>query len=90
MSEMRFEVCAACELLTRALANSGQRQEAVRAIRRWLELDPAAEVAHRRLMAIYALSGRRRAALRQYENRVRAVEDELGVSPSEPTRDLFP
>lgn len=46
-----------------------------------MALDPLHEPAHRWLMQLYALSGQRAAALRQYRECVRILEGELGVSP---------
>ena len=54
-----------------------------------MSLDPLCEPAHRCLMALYARAGRRSAALRQYRACTRALERELGVSPSEETRALY-
>jgi DNA-binding SARP family transcriptional activator/tetratricopeptide (TPR) repeat protein len=84
------------ERLRRALAGTlerlagaeiGQRRwdAAVDAARRWLVLDPLHEPAHRQLMRIYAWSGRRGAALRQYQACQRVLEEELGVEPLEET-----
>ncbi len=49
---------------------------------------PTDEMLHRELMRLYALAGRRDAALRQYEACVDALAAELGVSPDAPTRAL--
>jgi DNA-binding SARP family transcriptional activator len=86
---LRADLSGAFDLLTRFLGDEGRWQEAIRSAGRWLELDPAGEAAHRRLMELYALSGRRSAALRQYDECVRALEDDLGVAPSDRTVALF-
>ena len=49
--------------------------------RRWLELDPLHEPAHRALIRIYAAQGDRAAALAQYRECVRTLSRELGVPP---------
>ena len=56
--------------------------------RRWLALDPLHEPAQRELMKLYAWAGQHSAALRQYENCVQLLEEELGVEP-EPETDLL-
>ena len=53
--------------------------------RRWLRLDPLREEAHRQLMKLYAGTDQRPAALRQYQECVRILEEELGMPPSEET-----
>lgn len=57
--------------------------------RRWLELDPLHEPAHRALIRIYAASGDRAAALAQYRDCVRVLTRELGVPPLEETTRLY-
>jgi predicted ATPase/DNA-binding SARP family transcriptional activator len=71
--------------------NRDQRQNepAVEYGRRWLALDPLHEPAHRGLMRSYAWSGQRAAALRQYEECVRLLDDELGVAPEAETTALY-
>ncbi len=49
--------------------------------RRWLALDPLHEPAHRQLMQLYAWDGQYNAALRQYEECLRLLDEELGVTP---------
>lgn len=56
---------------------------------RVLQLDRAHERTHRRLMNLYALAGDRSAALRQYERCVTALDEELGVKPSQITTALY-
>jgi hypothetical protein len=52
-------------------------------------LDPLNEEAQRRLMQLYAWSGRRTAALRQYNSCVQVLQEELGVQPAAETTQLF-
>jgi len=56
--------------------------------RRRLALDPLDEPAHRQLMCLYVWSGRRSAALHQYEECVAVLTDQLGVPPQDATRQL--
>jgi DNA-binding SARP family transcriptional activator len=63
----------------------GQWNEAVRVGERLIELDPLEEESHRQLMRVLARSGRRAAALRQYEACVRVVASELDDDPEPET-----
>ena len=56
---------------------------------RLLTFEPFDEAAHRTLMRLYAESGRRSTALRQYEACVELLSRELGVEPEAETRDLY-
>lgn len=56
---------------------------------RALHHDHAHERTHRHLMRLYALSGDRSGALRQYQRCVDALRDELGVEPAGRTTELF-
>jgi len=57
--------------------------------RRWLRLDSLREEAHYQLMRLYAWSGQRSAALLQYRDCLRALEEELGVAPLAETTRLY-
>jgi predicted ATPase/DNA-binding SARP family transcriptional activator len=79
-------------VLERLGASHGLRADyepAIAYTRRWLELDPLSERAHQQLMDLYAQSGRRTAALRQYRACLRVLEQELGVPPSTETTALY-
>lgn len=54
-----------------------------------LRYDRARESTHRRIMRLHYLAGDRTAALRQYENCVSALHEELGVKPSRVTVALY-
>lgn len=56
---------------------------------RQVELDPWREEAHRQLMRVLARSGRRSAALEQYDQCRRVLAADLGVAPAEETRALY-
>ena len=56
---------------------------------RIISWDKARERAHRRLMRLYYLNGDRAAALRQYEQCVAILDEELGVKPSKRTIALY-
>lgn len=63
--------------------------EAIGHARRWLALDALTEPVHRQLMVLYALAGQQSAALRQYQECVRLLDEELGVEPEAETTALF-
>jgi DNA-binding SARP family transcriptional activator len=54
-----------------------------------INTDPADETVHQELMRAYALSGRRHDALRQYQTCVDNLENELNISPTLETTDLY-
>jgi len=56
---------------------------------RYAYLAPLEETAHRLLMRILTLSGRRNAALQQYQLCKSLIEKELGVEPSAETQQLY-
>jgi DNA-binding SARP family transcriptional activator len=56
---------------------------------RLISCDRARERTHRRLMRLHYLNGDRAAALRQYEQCVAALDEELGVKPSKGTIALY-
>ncbi len=56
---------------------------------RLLAIDPSHEEAHRELMGLYALSGQRQQALRQYQALRNVLKTELEVEPSPATLQLY-
>src|SRR5215208_644779 len=82
---LRRELAGTLERLATAQIGQHHWDDAVDAARRWLALDPLHEPAHRQLMRIYTWSGRRGAALRQFQACQRVLEEELGVEPLEET-----
>jgi DNA-binding SARP family transcriptional activator len=82
-------LAAALEQLAQAQAALGQFETAIAYALRWLVLDPLHESAHQHLMRLYAWSGQRPAALRQYDACVQVLETELGLAPHEQTVQLF-
>lgn len=74
------------------LALAARTRDAARAIDLLTPLlaqDPADEVVHRELMRLYALSGRRHEALRQYQACTEALAGELDVPPAPETEELY-
>ena len=86
---LRREFAGALERLVRCHAARRAYDAAITHARRWLALDPLHEPAHRQLMLLYAQSGQHAAALRQYRECVRVLEEELGVPPLEETTRLY-
>jgi DNA-binding SARP family transcriptional activator len=66
----------------------GEHQAAIRWGRELLELEPAHERTHRRLMQLYYLEDDRTRALRQYARCRSELEHNLGISPSVRTERL--
>jgi predicted ATPase/DNA-binding SARP family transcriptional activator len=86
---LRTELANALERLARAHSSRSEFDQAIAYARRWLALDPLHEPAHRCLMRLYAQSGQRAAALRQYGECERVLQGELDVSPEEETTHLY-
>lgn len=57
--------------------------------RNLVELDPLSEEAHRTLIHLYFLAGRRSQALIEYESFAKRLEEELDVSPLSETQALY-
>jgi class 3 adenylate cyclase len=87
--ELRLDLSGAMERLVRYQSAQGEFDSAIRYALRWLSLDRLNEPAHYQLMRLYALSGQRAAALRQYEECARTLERELRESPQEATVHLY-
>lgn len=64
-------------------------ETAVKHAQRWTTVDPLHEPAHHRLMQLYAASGQRSAALRQYQMLHRLLAKDLGVAPAATTTALY-
>jgi predicted ATPase/DNA-binding SARP family transcriptional activator len=86
---LRRELAGALEKLARGRGALGEWEAAIAHARRWLAMDTLHEPAHRLLMALYAWSDQRAAALRQYRECVRVLDQELGVAPLEETTLLY-
>ncbi len=66
-----------------------QLDKAISAARRWLKLDPLEETVHQQLMRLYAASGQKSAALRQYDALQTVLHEELGVAPTAVSTTLY-
>lgn len=67
----------------------GNPTGAIANARRWLALDPLHEPAHRLLMELYSRSGQRSAALRQFQECSRLLQESLGITPDTETVRLY-
>jgi DNA-binding SARP family transcriptional activator/tetratricopeptide (TPR) repeat protein len=85
----RRDLAGALERLARGRAAAGAWEPAMVAGRRWLELDPLHEPAHRLLMTTLGQAGEPAAAIRQYRECVRVLDAELGVAPLAETTELY-
>jgi len=86
---LRQALAESLQKLIEVHSGSGAYEPAIEFARRWLLLDALHEPAHRQLMKLYALAGQQSAALRQYQECARILEEELGLSPEEETRQLY-
>ena len=86
---LRLELAGALERLAQGLAGRQQWEAAISHARRWLALDPLNESAHRFLMQLHAWAGDRAAAVRQYQECVKVLQEELGIEPEPETTALF-
>lgn len=86
---LRRELSGALEKLAFGLSEQNRIEEAIQYTRRWLALDELLEDAHRQLMILFAQADQRNAALRQYRECVRILDQELGVEPLEETTNLY-
>ena len=86
---LRRELSKVLERLAHALSAQSKPEDALFYARRWLSLDTLNESAHHLLMLLYAQMDQRNAALRQYRECVRILDQELGVAPLEETTRLY-
>ena len=75
--------------LSQALETRGDLSRACDWARRALEIAPWLENAHRQVMRLLAVSGKRAAALSQYETCARMLRAELDVAPAQETIGLY-
>ena len=75
--------------LLRCHLDAGNAEQGVRVARKALSLDPLREAAHRALMRLYADTGERALALKQYQSCCDVLNSELNVQPETRTQRLF-
>lgn len=86
---LRRSLAEALDQLVRVFQAQGEYEVAIDHARRRLALDNLHEPSHRMLMTLYALAGQPAAALRQYQDCTRLLEEELGVTPEAETAALY-
>jgi DNA-binding SARP family transcriptional activator len=87
--QLRQLAVRAFYLIAMGHAQRGEFAEGVRVATQLLEIEPWNEEAHRLLILLFVRSGRRSAALMQYERCCRALATELGVEPARETIRLY-
>ncbi len=87
--ELRREQTFALEHLVKWYADHAFYERAISFARRWLALDVLHEPAHRSLMQLYAVSGQKSAALRQYQLCIHTLKEELNIAPTAETTALY-
>jgi predicted ATPase/DNA-binding SARP family transcriptional activator len=85
---LRNELARALQRLASGHGAKGEFEPAIAYARRWVSLDPLHEPAQRTLMQLYASSGQRAAALRQYVECEHVLQEEVGAQPEEATTQL--
>jgi len=80
---------ATLDRLSHAQMEDGNLEAAVETAARLVALDATREAGHRTLMRLYLQTGRRAAAVRQYQACERVLSRELAVKPDAETRALY-
>ncbi|MDB5076318.1 MAG: repeat:Bacterial transcriptional activator domain:Tetratricopeptide 4, partial [Chloroflexi bacterium] len=86
---LRQRYLAALAVLVRLLEAQRDYASAIRHAQSWIRYDPLTEDAYRALMHLLAQSDDRAGALRTYRTCARILQRELGVEPSETTRQVY-
>lgn len=81
--------CTVFERAARHKQAAGQRDAAIDIAQRLVKLDPLREASHRLLMTLFAESGQRAAALKQYTSCATVLSVELGVEPEAETKSVL-
>lgn len=86
---LRNELASALARLVEGHAAQDAYPTAIAYARRWLALDPLHEPVHRWLMQLYAWNDQQAAALRQYQQCVQLLQEELATTPDPATEQLY-
>lgn len=88
-SRYHLQMLDALQLLSKIFVKQNHFDLAYKYARHYVFLAPLDEGGHRLLMRILALSGRRNAAIQQYQFLQGSLEKELGSEPSAETKQLY-
>jgi predicted ATPase/DNA-binding SARP family transcriptional activator len=86
---IRLTTLDALVLLVKHHSKEGNCQKGIHFARRTLELEPLMEVSHQQLMLLLASCGRSSEALIQYKACQKVLQEELGIEPSEETKEIY-
>ncbi|MCK6626235.1 MAG: tetratricopeptide repeat protein [Anaerolineae bacterium] len=86
---LRQELAGLLKRLVAGLSAQESYEAAIPHTRRWVALNPLHEPAQRQLIHLYDQAGQPAAGLRQYEEFVKLLEEELGLPPEEETVTLY-
>jgi predicted ATPase/DNA-binding SARP family transcriptional activator/Tfp pilus assembly protein PilF len=86
---LQCQVVEALAILVQYYERRGDLAQAIQLARRQVQIEPWLEEAHRNLMRLLALAGRRSAALAQYRACQRRLAQELDLAPSAETIALY-
>lgn len=86
---LRDRVVTAYHHLTDYQIQSQQYRAGIRTADEWLEIDPTNEAAHGLLMSLLVKTGRRQAAVAQYQRCRAILRQELGVEPDSQIEQLY-
>jgi predicted ATPase/DNA-binding SARP family transcriptional activator len=86
---LRHEFEAALRQAVQYLSLRGQFEPAIQFAKRRVAQNPLNEQAHQDLIQVHAGAGQRALAIRQYQECVRILRDELDITPSKETTALF-
>lgn len=87
--DLRRKFAAVLEKLGHYFTAEGNFEAAIPYVRRWSALDPLRDTPHYTLMQLYAWTGQRSAAVRQYRTYTQLLEQELGLGPREDISTLY-
>ena len=86
---LRQEFASALDMLVEDYRTLGQTQAAIPYAQRQIELNPLNEIAHQKLMGLYALADEPTAAMQQYRALEKLLRKELNLDPQPETRELY-
>ncbi len=86
---LRWEFMDIQRQMSEYYGGKGEYDLAIRYAQQWLSMDPLDENAHRQLMRLHAANGQRTYALRQFEQCVKILDEELATPPDAETRLLY-